>query len=150
MGVVVRSIVIYLFLLIVLRAVGKRELSQLTALDLVILIVMGDLIQQGLTLEDMSMTGAMLAVTPMVLLSVLSGAIAVRWPRAGRVLEGVPVVVVHRGAVVEEALRNERLDLADLYEAARTEGIDDLRDVEWCVLEADGHLSFLRRDSQPG
>jgi uncharacterized membrane protein YcaP (DUF421 family) len=149
MGVIVRSVVIYLFLLIVLRAVGKRELSQLTALDLVILIVMGDLIQQGLTLEDMSMTGAMLAVTPMVLLSVLSGAIAVRWPRAGRVIEGVPVVVVHRGAVVKEALRNERLDLADLYEAARTEGIDDLRDVEWCVLEADGHLSFLRGDGHP-
>lgn len=146
MGVVVRSVVIYLFLLVVLRGVGKRELSQLTALDLVVLIVMGDLIQQGLTLEDMSMTGAMLAVTSMVLLSVLSGAIAVRWPRAGRVIEGVPVVVVHSGAVVKEALRNQRLDLADLYEAARTEGIDDLRDVEWCVLEADGHLAFLRRD----
>jgi uncharacterized membrane protein YcaP (DUF421 family) len=145
MGIVVRSVVVYAFLWIVLRAVGKRELSQLTAFDLVVLVVMGDLIQQGLTLEDMSVTGAMLAVTPMALLSVAFGAIAVRWPRAGHVLEGVPVVVLHNGEVVGEALRNERLDLADLYEAARTEGISDLRDVEWCVLEADGHLSFLRR-----
>lgn len=150
MGIVVRSVVIYGFLWVVLRAVGKRELAQLTAFDLVVLVVMGDLIQQGLTLEDMSVTGAMLAVTPMALLSVALGAIAVRWPRAGRVLEGVPVVVLHNGKVVGEALRNERLDLADLYEAARLEGIRDLREVEWCVLEADGHLSFVRRDGQAG
>ncbi len=146
MGIVVRSVVIYLFLWIVLRAVGKRELSQLTAFDLVVLVVMGDLIQQGLTLEDMSVTGAMLAITPMALLSVLSAAVAVRWPRTSRVLEGVPVVVVHDGKVVKEALRNERLDLADLFEAARTEGISDLHDVEWCVLEADGKFSFLRTE----
>ena len=94
----------------------------------------------------MSVTGAMLAVTPMALLSVLSGAVAVRWPRTGRVLEGVPVVVVHRGEVVREAMRNERVDVADLFEAARSEGISDLRDVECCVLETDGHFSFLRVD----
>ena len=148
MGIVVRAVVIYAFLWVVLRAVGKRELAQLTAFDLVVLIVMGDLIQQGLTLEDMSVTGAMLSVTTMALLSVAAGAVAVRWPRAGLVLEGVPVVVLHEGKVIAEALRNERVDLADLYEAARTEGINDLRDVEWCVLEADGHFSFLRRDAK--
>jgi uncharacterized membrane protein YcaP (DUF421 family) len=147
MGIVVRAVLIYLFLWITLRAVGKRELSQLTAFDLVVIVVMGDLIQQGVTLEDMSITGAMLAVTAMALLSVASAAISVRWPRAGRVIEGVPVVVVQHGAVVQEALRNERLDLADLYEAARSEGISDLRDVDWCVLEADGHFSFLRRSA---
>jgi uncharacterized membrane protein YcaP (DUF421 family) len=148
MGIVVRAVVIYAFLWVVLRAVGKRELAQLTAFDLVVLIVMGDLIQQGLTLEDMSVTGAMLSVTTMALLSVALGAVAVRWPGAGRALEGVPVVVLRDGKVIAEALRNERVDLADLYEAARTEGIKDLRDVEWCVLEADGHFSFLRRDDQ--
>ena len=146
MGIVLRSVAIYAFLWLVLRAVGKRELSQLTAFELVVLIVMGDLIQQGITLEDMSVTGAMLAVTPMALLVVASSAISVRWPRAGRVLEGTPVVVIHRGKVLTEALRTERLDLNDLFEAARTEGISDLADVEWGVLEADGHLSFLRAD----
>ena len=151
MGIVLRSVAIYAFLWLILRAIGKRELAQLTAFDLVVVVVMGDLIQQGLTLEDMSVTGAMLAVTPMALLTVATGAIAVRWPRAGRVLEGVPVVVLRRGKVVGEALRNERLDLADLYEAARAEGISDLRDVEWCVLEDDGRFSFLRRsDDEAG
>jgi uncharacterized membrane protein YcaP (DUF421 family) len=144
MGIVIRAAVIFVFLWIVLRALGKRELSQLTAFDFVVLVVMGDLIQQGVTLEDMSLTGAMLAMTTMVLLTAALAVIAVRWPRAGEVLEGVPVVVVQRGVVVPEALRNERLDLADLYEAARTEGISDLREVDWCVLEADGHFSFLR------
>jgi uncharacterized membrane protein YcaP (DUF421 family) len=149
MGIVVRSVVIYCFLWLILRAVGKRELSQLTAFDLVVIVVMGDLVQQGLTLEDMSLTGAMLAVTPMALLSVLAGAVACKWPRAGRVIEGVPVVVMRQGEVVREAMRNERVDFADLYEAARTEGISDLRDVDWCVLEADGHFSFLRNGSAP-
>lgn len=110
------------------------------------LVVMGDLIQQGITLENMSVTRAMLAITPLVLLSVAASAASARWPRAGRVLEGT-LVVVHNGKVVTEVLRNERLDLADLYEAARTEGITDLHGVKWCVLEADGHFSFLRADS---
>ncbi|MEO7571380.1 MAG: hypothetical protein ABIX10_02995 [Acidimicrobiales bacterium] len=101
MGIVLRSVAIYAFLWLILRAIGKRELAQLTAFDLVVVVVMGDLIQQGLTLEDMSVTGAMLAVTPMALLTVATGAIAVRWPRAARVLEGVPVVVLHRGKVVQ-------------------------------------------------
>ncbi len=148
MGIVLRSVAVYAFLWMVLRVIGKRELSQLTAFDLVVVVVMGDLIQQGLTLEDMSVTGAMLAVTPMALLTVATGAIAVRWPRAGRVLEGVPVVVLHRGELVVEALRNERLDLADLYSAARSEGINDLRDIEWCVLETDGKFSFLGRSDE--
>ena len=150
MGIVIRAALIYGFLWIILRALGKRELSQLTALDFVVLVVMGDLIQQGVTLEDMSLTGAMLIIATMALLTAASASIAVRWPRAGRVLEGTPVVVVQRGKVVPEALRNERLDLADLYEAARSEGISDLRDVEWCVLESNGHLSFLRRPDDAG
>lgn len=149
MGIVLRSVAIYAFLWLALRGVGKRELTQLTVFELVVLIVMGDLIQQGVTLEDMSVTGAMLAITPMILLSVAASAAATRWPRAGKVLEGVPVVVIHRGKVVSEVLRTERLDLADLYEAARSEGISDLRDVEWCVLEDDGHLSFLRKGDEP-
>jgi uncharacterized membrane protein YcaP (DUF421 family) len=144
MGIILRSAVIFAFLWIVLRAMGKRELSQLTAFDFVVLVVMGDLIQQGVTLEDMSVTGAMLSVTTMALLTAAMATAAVRWPRAGRVLEGVPVVVIQRGVVVQEALRNERLDLADLFEAARAAGIKDLRDVEWCVLESDGRFSFLR------
>jgi uncharacterized membrane protein YcaP (DUF421 family) len=148
MGIVLRSVAVYLFLWVALRGTGKRQLTQLTVFELVVVIVMGDLIQQGVTLEDMSVTGAMLAITPMILLSVAASAAATRWRRAGAVLEGVPVVVIHRGQVVSDAMRTERLDVADLYEAARTEGISDLRDVEWCVLEADGHLSFLRTASE--
>lgn len=149
MGIVLRSAAVYVFLWLALRGVGKRELTQLTVFELVVLIVMGDLIQQGVTLEDMSVTGAALAITPMVLLSVVASTASARWPRASRMLEGSPVVVVHRGKVVRDALRNERLDVADLFEAARTEGIADLRDVEWCVLEADGHFSFLPKDGAP-
>ncbi len=149
MGIVVRTVVIFAFLWVMLRAAGKRELSQLTAFDLVLVVVMGDLIQQGVTLEDMSLTGAMLAVSTMILLSVGLGAAAVRWSRAGRLIEGTPVVVIKQGEIVRDALRNERLDVADLYEAARTDGIGDLRDIEWCILEADGKFSFLRRSDEP-
>ena len=119
MGIVIRAGRDLGFLWIVLRALGKRELSQLTAFDFVVLVVMGDLIQQGVTLEDMSVTGAMLAVTTMALLDAAFAAVSVRWPGAGRVLEGRRWWWCQRGDVVKEALRNERLDLADLYEAAR-------------------------------
>lgn len=146
MEIVVRAAVVYVFLWLLLRVVGKRELSQLNAFDLVLLIVMGDLIQQGVTQEDMSISGAMLAVGTMAVLLVASSWVSYRVVASRRVLEGVPVVVIQDGKVFHDVLDHERLTLEDLHEAAREQQVGDLDHVDWAVLEPDGKLSFVTKD----
>jgi uncharacterized membrane protein YcaP (DUF421 family) len=151
MQIVVRAAVLYVFVWIVTRAVGRKELSQLSSFDLILLIVMGDLIQQGVTGDDRSVVGAMLAVATMALLVVLVSYLSFRWRRAQPVLEGVPVLILQDGRLLDDVLKIERLTLEDVRGAAREQGIADLQNVKFGVLEPDGKFSFVRKDgSTPG
>ncbi len=143
MEIVYRAAVIYFFLWFITRVVGKRELGQLSAFELVLLVTMGDLIQQGVTQEDYSVTGAMLAVGTFALLMVCFAYISWRFPRTRPKLEGMPVVVVQDGALRKEAMRYERLSDTELCEAMREQGIDDLASVRVGILEPDGKFSFI-------
>ncbi len=149
MEIVMRALVIYLVLFVVLRGIGKRELSQLTAFELVLLVTIGDIVQQGVTQEDMSVTGAVLALGTMACLVVATSAMAARWPKARAALDGVPVIVLRDGHLVEQALDYERLTVEEIQEAARGQGITKLSDVELGVLETDGSFSFLTGQRHP-
>jgi uncharacterized membrane protein YcaP (DUF421 family) len=144
MEIALRAVVMFLFILVITRAMGKKELSQLTAFELILLITMGDLIQQGVTQEDQSITGAVLAVGTMALLVVILSAAQYRWSRTRNVIRGLPVVVLRNGRPVEEALRLERLRLEEIKEGAREQGIADLAEVKLAILEPDGKLSFIQ------
>ncbi len=145
MEIVIRAGVMFVFLWLVTRALGKRELAQLSAFELVLLVTMGDLVQQGITQEDYSVSGGMLTIGTFALLSVALSYISWRFPRSRPVLEGQPVVVVRAGKTQEKVLAYERLPASELLEAARKEGIRDIEDVELAVLENDGSISFFRR-----
>lgn len=145
MELVIRAAVMFVFLWLITRAVGKRELGQLSAFELVLLITMGDLVQQGVTQEDYSVSGAILTVGTFALLSVALSYITWRFPRSRRAVEGQPVVVVRSGEAQEKVLAYERLPMDDVLEAARREGIRDLAEVDLAVLENDGSISFFRR-----
>lgn len=148
MEVVWRAAVVYLFLFFLTRVVGKRELGQMTAFELVVLVTMGDLVQQGVTQEDYSVTGAVLAVGTFAGLTVILSWVSFRFPGSRPVLEGVPVVVVQDGRTRDEVMRYERLDITELHEALREQGIDDLRQVRVGVLEPDGKFSFIKYDGE--
>jgi uncharacterized membrane protein YcaP (DUF421 family) len=143
MEIVVRATVVFWFLWLVVRGTGKRSLSELTPLDLLLVVVVGDLVQQGVSQEDMSVTGAMLAVSVFVGWTLLADFLERRSNRARRVLSGDPVIVLRRGEPLEERLQQERITVDDLKEAARLEGHRDLADLEYAVLETDGKFSFI-------
>jgi uncharacterized membrane protein YcaP (DUF421 family) len=145
--IVLRSSVIFLFLWLLTRALGRRELTQLNAFELVVIIVMGDMVQQAVTQQDTSVVGGVLAVGTMGLWVLLFSWVAFRFRPARRVLDGRPVIVVRDGEPVMEALRVERITFDDLLAEARQEGIDDLRKVRFGVLEVDGKFSFLQEPS---
>ena len=144
MEIIVRATVIYFFLLLLTRGLGKRELAQMSAFELLLLVTVGDLVQQGATQEDMSLTGAMLSVGTIGAWIGLFGYVSFRFPATRDLLEGVPVVVVHDGRILSEALVNERVPIEELLGAAREQGIGDLADVRVGVLEPDGQFTFIR------
>jgi uncharacterized membrane protein YcaP (DUF421 family) len=147
MEIVVRTLVVFLFVLLLTRAMGKKELSQLTAFELILFVTIGDLVQQGVTQEDQSLTGAMLAVGTIGLLIVALSYTGYRWPQSRSLIRGLPVVVLRNGEPDRAVLEVERLTLEELNEAAREQGIRDLGDVQVAVLEPDGRFSFIQKAS---
>lgn len=146
MDIVFRAAVVYFFLYLFTRALGKRELAEMSAFELIVLVTIGDLVQQGVTQEDFSVTGAVLAVSTFGLLSLTLGYISFKAPRTRPLIEGTPVLVVRDGTVLSEVLHLERLSKQEVLEAARDQGIGDLAQVEVGILEPDGKFSFIKVD----
>jgi uncharacterized membrane protein YcaP (DUF421 family) len=147
MDIVLRAIVLYLFILLLTRAVGRRELSTLEPFDLILLVTIGDLVQQGVTQNDFSVTGSLLAVGTIGVLTVIFSYLPWRFRVLRPVLEGVPTIVVQDGDIVERNLRRHRLTQEEVAAAARVQQIASLAQVRWAVLETNGQLSFIKKDS---
>ena len=145
MDLVLRAIALYAFVFVLMRKVGRRELSRLAPFDLVLLIVLGDAIQQGLTQDDYSVTGAIIVVSTIALLQVATSYLSFRFPRLERLFEGEPIVIVQDGEPIKRNLRRERLTAGDLAEEARMQQIGSLADVKWAVLEPNGQISFITK-----
>ena len=145
MDIVLRATVMFFALYLLVRVMGKRELAQLTPFELIVLVVFGDLIQQGVTHNDFSLTGAILAISTMAF-----WALAMSWatfisPKAEAILDGEPRVIVRHGQVVEENLHRDRLTRAEILSEMRLAGIARLSDVAWAILEPQGKMSFIKR-----
>jgi uncharacterized membrane protein YcaP (DUF421 family) len=145
MDIVLRGIVVFFALYVLMRIIGRRELSKLEPFDLILLIILGDAVQQGLTQDDYSLTGGLLAVGTIAVLQVTVSFLNFRFPRLRPVLNGEPIVIVQDGKPIEKNLRRERLTLDDLAESARMQGIGSLDEVAWGVLETSGTISFIKK-----
>jgi uncharacterized membrane protein YcaP (DUF421 family) len=143
MEIILRATALFLFVWVLMRVMGKRELAELTAFELVLLISIGDLIQQGVTQEDMSITGAFLAVGTIGMWILVFSYASFRWKSTRSVIEGLPVVVVRDGELLDEMLRIERLTRDEVFEAMREQGIEAMDEVRIGILEADGKFSFI-------
>jgi uncharacterized membrane protein YcaP (DUF421 family) len=141
--VVLRAAFAFAFVLFLARIVGRKELSSLEPVDLILLIVLGDLIQQGVTQSDYSVTGLVLAVATIALLQTATSWAAFRFPRVRKVVDGEPIVIVQDGKLLEGNLRRERITPEDVAEEMRGQQIAHLDDVEWAVLETSGKISFI-------
>jgi uncharacterized membrane protein YcaP (DUF421 family) len=144
MDLVVRAIVVFFFVLVLTRVIGRRELSQLAPFDLILLIILGDALQQGLTQDDYSVTGAVLIVGTFAVLQVSMSWLSFRFARLRPVLEGEPLIIVQDGKPLEKNLRRERLTLEELMESARLHEIASLDEVKWAVVERNGEISFIK------
>ncbi len=145
MDLVVRAIFVFFLMLVITRAVGRRELSSMEPFDLILLVVIGDLVQQGVTQSDYSLTGATTVIVTMACLVVLTAYLSFRFKRLRPVLEGEPVVLIADGQILERNLRRQRMTVEEVEAEARLQQIASLDDVRFAVLETNGKISFASR-----
>jgi uncharacterized membrane protein YcaP (DUF421 family) len=142
---VIRAAVGFLFVFFLTRVVGRRELSSLEPFDLIMLVMIGDLVQQGVTQNDFSVTGMFLVGSTVALMTVAVSYATFRFPRARPLLEGEPVIVVQDGKPIDRNLRRNRITHEELAAVARVQQSGSLDDVRWAVLETSGQISFVPR-----
>lgn len=143
MDLVIRAAAVFFFIFLVTRISGRRELSSLEPFDVILLVVLGDLVQQGITQSDESVTGTLIVISTITLLSVAVGWVSFRSRKVRVVTEGEPIVLVQDGRVIERNLRRERLTRGDLEEEARRQQISSLDDIRWAILEKGGSISVI-------
>jgi uncharacterized membrane protein YcaP (DUF421 family) len=145
MDIAARGVALFFFVYLLTRVIGRRELSSFQPFDLILLIVLGDSIQQGLTQDDYSVTGAIIAVGTIAALQLVTSWGAFKFPWMRRLLDGHPIVLVEDGKVIERNLRRERLTMDDLTEQARLSQIASIDEVQWAIFEPSGTISFLEK-----
>lgn len=143
MDIVIRSAVIYLVVMVLMRLLGRRELSKMQPFDLLILVVIADFVQQGVTQQDYSVTGAVLAVGTFALLIVATSWLAWRFPRTRPIIDGNPVVLLENGNPIMDNLRRERISLEEIAAQARLQQLESLQKIRWAILETSGEISFI-------
>ena len=143
MDLVIRAAVAFAFVYLITRVIGRRELSSMQPFDLILLVMIGDLVQQGVTQNDFSVTGAVLVGGTIALLTVAVSYLSFRFPRLRPALDGEPVIVVEDGKPIERNLRRNRITLEELAAAARQSQLASIEDVRWGVLETNGQISFI-------
>lgn len=146
MDLVIRATVIFFFILLITRVIGRRELGELQPFDLILLVVLGDLVQSGISQSDESVTGTLIIISTIALLTVIVSWVSFRMPFMRTVTEGEPIVLVQDGRPVERNMRRERITLNDLQEEARRNELSSIAELQWAILEGDGHISCIPRE----
>lgn len=145
MDIVLRGTAMFIVIYLLLRLLGKRELGQMTPFELIVLIVIGDLIQQGVTQTDFSLTGATLAIVTFAFWGVVLSWVTYLFPRLERLLDGEPRVLVRNGELLDRNLKRDRITRREVETEMRLAGIDRMDAVAWAILEVNGKISFIRR-----
>lgn len=144
--IVLRVLLIYAALFALLRLVGRRELADLTPMDLITVLLLSETVSPALTSGDSSIATALVAAATLLALTWLLSWGTFRWPRLGRLIEGRPRLLVFDGRVDRSVLRRLHITRAELRGAMRQEGIGELAKVRWAVVEPTGKISFVRTE----
>ncbi len=147
---VLRASVIYVLVMVLMRVSGKRAVGQFTPFDLILLILIGNAVQNGINGGDNSLTGALIMASTLIVLNY-----AVAWGSARhagfrRLVEGAPVMLAHAGRVDHAMLRKQLVSTADFETAMRQAGCADVADIQRAILETNGHISIELRDKKSG
>lgn len=146
--IVVRTVIIYLVLLLGLRVFGKREIGQFTTFDLILIVLVSNAVQPAITGPDTSLTGGVLIIGTLLVVNLGVDWAKERWPMAREIIEGHPTVIALDGQWLEDTMRREGVDTDEASMALREHGLQSIQQVKVAVLEIDGSISFITRDNE--
>ena len=147
MDIVLRAAFAFAFVFFLTRVAGRRELSSLEPFDLIMLVMLGDLVQQGVTQNDFSITGLVLAGGTIAALTVLVSWANFRFRVLRPALDGYPVILVEDGNTIDRNMHRNRITVEELAAAARLQQVDRIEDIRWAVLETSGQISIIPKKS---
>ena len=142
---VLRATAIYALVMVLVRVSGKRAVGQFTPFDLVLLILIGNAVQNGINGGDNSLTGAAIMATTLIALNYGVAFVTSRYRKVEKFVEGEPVVLARDGRVFERVLRRELVSRSDFDEALRMNGVEDVSEVELALLETNGSISVVKK-----
>ena len=145
---VLRGLIVYLFLILILRLTGKRQIGQMSPFDLVLLLVLSNAVQNSMNGGDNSVAAGLILSITLVAANWFTGYITYRSKAAERLIEGSPQVLLHNGKIYEKALSEAQLTREELMSALRSEGFSDFGDVRAAILENDGSISVIPHHNQ--
>jgi uncharacterized membrane protein YcaP (DUF421 family) len=148
MDTVIRIAFIYFFLMIALRIMGKRELSEMSPFELVTLLMIPEIFSTALARQDYSMTHATIGVATLFTLVFVTSLLSFRFKRVEQIVEGTPTILVHDGRLIEQNLKRERVTAEEVFAEMHHSGLEDLSQVQWAILEVDGKIAIISTNSE--
>jgi uncharacterized membrane protein YcaP (DUF421 family) len=148
MGTILRAVVVYLFLLLIIRVVGRRSFEQMTPFELILMFMLGGMGIQAIVSDDRSLTNALMGMMTVALMHILISWLKVRSGAIGRLIDGTPIVIVEDGRWHEDALRRMRLHTQDVMTVARQAGLEHLSQIQFAVVERNGSISIIRKQQE--
>lgn len=147
LNVVISTAIIYFFVIAGLRVLGKKELAQLSLTDLVLILLISNAVQNAMVGDDSSLLGGILAAATLFLLNKLFKYLIYKSDRFSKIMEGEPVILIRHGKLNHKQLKKNRLNIRQLEEACRENGMDDLKKVDLAILEVDGKISVISEEN---
>jgi uncharacterized membrane protein YcaP (DUF421 family) len=147
---VVRGIVVYVFLLILLRITGKRQVGQLAPFDLVLLLVLSNAVQNSMSGGDNSLIGGLILAATLIVLNYLVSKATYHSRKFEEFIDGKPEVLVHDGKLYEEVMKHSQITQHELHAALREAGVTNVKDVQYAILENNGHITIMPKSASVG
>jgi uncharacterized membrane protein YcaP (DUF421 family) len=138
-----RSVVVYLFIVIAIRIAGKKELAQLSVIDLVFILLISNSVQNAMVGPDNSLLGGIIAAASLFLVNIILKFITYKYKKANNLIEGEPVILIHDGKIIKKNLDKEKIPMDELEASVREHGVDKIKDVNIAILEIDGNISII-------
>ena len=143
---IVRAVVVYLFLLLGLRVTGKRQISQFSSFDFILLLILSNSVQNSMNGGDNSLSGGLLLALVLIGLSWLLGILVFESKKIENYIQGKPEVLIHNGKIFEETMKKEKITHDEIYSVLRKNGLDKISEVKFLILETNGDMSVIKKD----
>jgi uncharacterized membrane protein YcaP (DUF421 family) len=137
------SLIVYLFILVFIRLFGKKELAQLSIIDLVFILLISNAVQNAMVGPDSTLVGGLVAASTLFIANYLLKMIIYKFPKIGKVIQGHAILLIYKGKLIEKNMAKAKITLSEIKESIREHGVWEIEDVDLAVLEVDGNISIL-------